>query len=98
MDAHRPRRTPHHLSAGSVAGGYNAEEASTTPELRKPHDDATTRPNGDEAGGQFDHDFIGKTQTEIAKGTEPQISTLAQSTLPVLREHLATLRKAAPTG
>jgi Domain of unknown function (DUF4142) len=42
--------------------------------------------------------LIGKTQTEIAKGTEPQIRTLAQSTLPVLRKHLATLRKAAPTG
>lgn len=62
-----------------------------------------------ETGPAFDHDFlatmrtghqkvIALTRTEIAQGTVPQIKSLAQSTLPVLRKHLEELRKASAGG
>jgi Domain of unknown function (DUF4142) len=64
---------------------------------------------GDEAGARFDHDvtstmttghegLIGQTRTETARGSVPEIARLAGSTLPVLRRHLAALRKAAASG
>lgn len=81
----------------------------TLPSSAAPADAAAAGRLANESGGQFDHDFvstmmtghqklIAKTQTELAQGTEPQVKNLAQSTLPVLRKHLAALRKAAPTG
>lgn len=79
------------------------------PPSAAPADAAAASRLGDEGGAQFDHDFvatmmtghqklIAKTQTEIAQGTVPQIKSLARSTLPVLRKHLATLRKTAAAG
>ena len=41
---------------------------------------------------------IALTQAEIAKGSVPQVKTLARNTLPVLRKHLNMLRQAAATG
>jgi putative membrane protein len=81
----------------------------TLPSSAAPADAAAARRLGDETGAQFDHDFvstmmtghqklIGQTQTEIGQGSAPEIMRLAQSTLPVLRKHLATLQKAAPAG
>jgi predicted outer membrane protein len=81
----------------------------TLPSSAAPADAAAASRLGDEAGAQFDHDFvstmmtghqklIAETQTEISQGSTPQIKNLAQSTLPVLRKHLAVLQKAAPAG
>ena len=81
----------------------------TLPSSAAPADAAAASRLGDEAGAQFDHDFvstmmtghrklIGETQTEISRGSTPQIKSLAQSTLPVLRKHLTMLQKAAPAG
>jgi putative membrane protein len=81
----------------------------TLPSSAAPADAAAASRLGDEAGAQFDHDFvstmmtghqkvIAQTQTEISQGSTPQIKNLAQSTLPVLRKHLTMLQKAAPAG
>ena len=81
----------------------------TLPSSAAPADAAAASRLGDETGAQFDHDFvstmmtghqklIARTRTEISQGSTPQIKSLAQSTLPVLRKHLAMLRKAAPAG
>ena len=72
-------------------------------------DAATADRLADEAGAQFDNDFVSSmvtghqkvitaTQAEIAQGSVPQVKGLAQATLPILRKHLAVLRKAAATG
>lgn len=81
----------------------------TLPSSAAPEDAAAASRLGDEAGAQFDHDFvstmmtghqelIAKTQTEISHGSTPQVKSLAQSTLPVLRKHLTMLQKAVTTG
>jgi putative membrane protein len=81
----------------------------TLPSSALPADAAVVSRLADETGVQFDLDFvaamttghlklIGATRTELAQGSVPQIKTLAQSTLPVLREHLSALRRAAAAG
>lgn len=81
----------------------------TLPGSAAPADAATASRLGNESGGQFDHDFVSAmrtghekvialTQTEIGKGSVPQVTTLARNTLPVLRKHLNMLRRAAATG
>jgi predicted outer membrane protein len=81
----------------------------TLPKSVAPADAEAASRLGNETGAAFDHDFvstmmtghqklIAKTQSELSKGTVPQIRQLAQTTLPVLQKHLATLRQAVPAG
>lgn len=80
--------------------------AVALPGSAAPQDAAAAGRLANEAGAQFDHDFvatmmtghqnvIAETQKQIAQGTAPQVKGLAQTTLPILRKHLATLRKAS---
>lgn len=79
------------------------------PEAAAPEDAAAASRFADESGAAFDHDFtstlitghqevIAATQTEIGKGLAPQVTRLARQSLPTLRKHLATLRKASSSG
>jgi putative membrane protein len=79
------------------------------PSAAAPADAAAASRLGDEAGAQFDHDFvatmmaghqklIAETQTEINQASTPQVKSLAQSTLPVLRKHLTMLQQAESAG
>jgi putative membrane protein len=62
-----------------------------------------------ESGSRFDRDFvtamvqehekaIGATEGEVRGGSSPEVTALARTALPGLREHLAILRKASPVG
>lgn len=62
-----------------------------------------------EAGSRFDSDFVALmtqerlnaitgAEHEIRDGTSPQVTALARTALPDLREHLDLLRKANPIG
>jgi putative membrane protein len=79
------------------------------PSAAAPADAAAASRLGDEAGAQFDGDFVATmtaghqklitaTQTEIGQAATPQVRSLAQATLPVLRRHLTMLRQAASAG
>ncbi len=63
----------------------------------------------EESGGPFDRDFvttaiaehrksITDTSTEVREGSSPEVTDLARTLLPILRAHLAMLRKASPVS
>jgi putative membrane protein len=98
-----------HVASDTQVAGLAKSLKLTLPSSAAPADAAAASRLGDEAGAQFDHDFvstmmtghqklIGQTQTEISQGSTPQIKSLAQHTLPVLRKHLTMLQKAASAG
>lgn len=81
----------------------------TLPSAATAADAAAASRLADEAGVQFDQDFvatmitghqkaIADTQAEIGQGSAEPVRSLARSTLPTLRKHVTTLRKAASTG
>jgi putative membrane protein len=62
-----------------------------------------------EAGTRFDRDFvaamaeahekaIARTEDQVRDGSSPELTDLARTVLPALREHLETLRRANPIG
>jgi putative membrane protein len=98
-----------HIAADAKVTRVARSVGVTLPSAATPADAAATRRLGDEAGGRFDRDFtatmatghqkvIADTQAEIDQGSDEQVKNLARTTLPVLRKHLDTLRRAAATG
>jgi putative membrane protein len=98
-----------HVAADAQVTRVARSMGVTLPSAATPADAAAARRLGDEAGGRFDRDFtatmatghqkvIADTQAEIDQGSDEQVKNLAQTTLPVLRKHLDTLRRAAATG
>lgn len=98
-----------HVAADDQVTRVARSLGMTLPSEAAPADAAAASRLGDEAGAKFDDDFtatmmaghqtlIAATQDEIARGSVPQITELARGTLPVLRQHLATLRRSAATG
>jgi putative membrane protein len=70
---------------------------------------ALVRRLADETGSRFDRDFvaamaeqhenaIARTQHQVRDGSSPELTDLARTALPALREHLDMLRRANPIG
>jgi putative membrane protein len=88
-----------------VAGGLGVE----LPRTERPEQLVLAQRLQKESGSRFDHDFvaamveehkkaIAAAGEEVRYGSSPDVTALARTALPALREHLSMLRKASPVG